>query len=102
MANVGQCKACWSGVSDEAASCPKCGQPQPYLRLPEVGSRHHGRFESLFSVGERSQGWWVVLSTGIRGSLWSDSVLDFREGDSVTVRVRSTHRMTGSVDLDRL
>lgn len=31
MAKLGVCKTCKGMVSDEATSCPHCGQPWPYV-----------------------------------------------------------------------
>ena len=35
MIPVGWCKACKGKVSQEAKSCPHCGQPEPYQPIPE-------------------------------------------------------------------
>ena len=35
MVPLGLCKVCKGTVSQEAASCPRCGQPGPYQPLPD-------------------------------------------------------------------
>ena len=35
MIALGFCKACKGRVSQEAKSCPHCGQPEPYQPLPD-------------------------------------------------------------------
>ena len=55
MAIIGQCKACGNPVSDEAAACPKCGQPSPYRLLPSVGSVHVGHITSVYFIGSDSR-----------------------------------------------
>ncbi|HLY61979.1 MAG TPA: 50S ribosomal protein L7/L12 [Terriglobia bacterium] len=37
MATLGVCKACKGVVSDEATSCPHCGQPSPYVNSGGTG-----------------------------------------------------------------
>ena len=32
MAKIGPCKCCFGKVSNEAISCPHCGQPNPYSK----------------------------------------------------------------------
>ena len=35
MIQVGFCKACRGQVSEEAKTCPRCGQPEPFETVPE-------------------------------------------------------------------
>lgn len=43
MAALGLCKACRIRVSDEAVSCPQCGQPGPCLAGSTVGTLLDGK-----------------------------------------------------------
>lgn len=88
MAIIGQCKACGHRVSDEAAACPGCGQPRPYLALPAEGSVHHARIDH-FSSGEYSDIYVVRLLSGIRGaaSRHNRDGKRFAVGSDIKVRV---------------
>ncbi len=87
MATLGQCKACEDQVSDEAVSCPKCGQPDPCVLPPLVGTVHRG---VVSAVHESSAS--VTLSTGFVGSLRGAVVDTLRLGDSIHVKVASVNR----------
>jgi len=39
MAQLGVCRTCGKTVSDEAPTCPHCGQPSPYTSAPAPASR---------------------------------------------------------------
>lgn len=69
MAIVGQCRACHQAVSDEAASCPRCGQPNPCVLPPSVGAVQLGSVTGW--AGEAC--WEVTLSSGITGFLTAET-----------------------------
>ena len=87
MATVGQCKACSQVVSDEAVTCPHCGQPRPCLLPPPIGSIHDGHIIST-SYSDVGYYYGVTLSAGIQGVLFlSDSFTTLKVGDAVRVRI---------------
>ncbi len=51
------CSECGSEVSEKAASCPKCGNPGPFVHTPEAGSearvRQHG--DPVAEAGPRGE-----------------------------------------------
>jgi hypothetical protein len=90
MAIIGQCKACGDRVSDQAATCPHCGQPHPYLPVPAPGSVHRAR---IAYVGERDEYGRVLIATlpsGIRGSVSVPRqmlMMKFQAGSDIRVRI---------------
>lgn len=95
MATIGQCKACGHGVSDEAATCPRCGQPRPCLLAPPVGTVHQGRVTYAGYIS------WVTLSSGTVGSLSLSSEPQAKGiyvGASISVKIMSVSK-DGIVEL---
>lgn len=85
MATIGQCKACGRIVSDEAATCPTCGQPKPCVLPPAVGSVHNGHVTSINGASYDGHFVTVRLPSGVRGSLYLRN--DVNVGDAIRVRV---------------
>jgi hypothetical protein len=100
MATIGQCKACKHGVSDEAATCPNCGQPNPCVLLPSVGSVHEGRIVTAPIFDDHNGIMSVAISSGIIGVLqapygWSKQK---SIGDIIKVTVVDVDSQSGDVD----
>ena len=99
MATVGQCKACGHRVSDEAATCPECGQPRPCLLPPAVGSTHDARIESYSPSAQDIEYISVTIPSGYFGVLrvpfgWMRGK---NVGDNVSVIVTEVDGWTGTV-----
>ena len=93
MAIVGQCKACYQVVSDEALSCPHCGQPNPCLLAPPVGSVHVGHVESVYRSYEGRDSFGIILSSGVRGLLLQPSLSNpIQEGEAIRVKVKDVDK----------
>ena len=92
MAIVGQCKACYQVVSDEALSCPHCGQPSPCLLAPPVGSVQDGHVESVLR-SEWGDSFGIMLSSGVRGVLLLASLSNrIQVGDAIKVKVKEVDK----------
>ena len=91
MATLGQCKACQHGVSDEARTCPKCGQPNPCLLPPAVGTVHR------CVVNHDGEDYaWVTLPSGFVANVPHpdphNHIGHLKVGDAVTAKVLSIDR----------
>ena len=61
MAKLGVCKTCGKMVSNEAMSCPHCGQPMPYSDPKVIDStRSHSRALDLARQGRKIEAIKVV------------------------------------------
>jgi hypothetical protein len=103
MATIGQCRACDHPVSDEAAACPGCGQPRPFLPLPALGSVHRARIEHV-STGDETEYAGVRLVSGIHGVVsrrlrrYVDGVDErFKIGNDIQVKVANVDGHGGEV-----
>jgi len=103
MATIGQCRACRGGVSDEATTCPRCGQPQPCLLIPAPGYAYCARVDSITNVGDYGERYvQVTLSNGITGDFTvTRSDPPIRVGDHVDVQVTGNREGTVFMGLAR-
>ena len=50
MVPLGLCKTCKRAVSQEAKSCPACGQPEPYQPVPDDVRLLMGRGQKIQAI----------------------------------------------------
>ena len=91
MAILGWCRACGHRASDEAQTCPQCGQPSPCVHV-ELNGVYEGRVSEIIESGA-----FVKLSSGVRGFLHISQIAREERvrsvsdklslGDSVRVKV---------------
>jgi hypothetical protein len=93
MAEMGQCKACRRGVSDEAAVCPHCGQPAPCLLVPPAGTVDRARVTSVTPGGDFDAKYIsVTLSSGATAVFTVPrDAPTISEGDELKVRVDGSY-----------
>ena len=66
MANLGVCKTCKGMVSDEAMSCPHCGQPWPYVSATGTEDPRFSEARQLVKSGRKIEAIKLVReSTGL-------------------------------------
>ena len=95
MPELGQCSACKGRVSNEASACPYCGQPQPWVPVPSVGTVHRGVVVEIF---ERAAA--VTLSSGFVGILYSDPgvISKLHLGDSIEGRFTKVQAISAELN----
>ena len=93
MAEMGQCKACRRGVSDEAALCLHCGQPAPCLLVPPAGTVDRARVTTVTPGGDFGAKYIsVTLSTGATAVFTvPESTPTISVGDELKVRVDGSY-----------
>jgi hypothetical protein len=83
---IGLCVCCHQGVSEQAVTCPHCGQPNPYAANIEPGAIFKANVIRIYPHGRTV---YVELPHGISGALYTDDFQRFKVGDTLVVRIRN-------------
>ena len=93
MASIGQCKTCRGVVSTVAISCPHCGQPDPAIVLPAVGTICSATVERIWTNEEYYKNVGVVFHNGFLHSTIiirvDENHTDFYVGKTMRVKIAS-------------